>query len=240
MNVKDIISASYTVLTKLSKNRLLRAILNLREKYIKLEEKYNELKEENERINAILKKEKIKSINKDANKPSSKKPEWDKKGVGNDGKGRKKGKGRGKKPRKGAGNRPKDVKPDRTEKATVDHCSLCSKDLTGQEPLESSNERIIEDIPDIVERPEVIKVEQEKKYCNDCKEVITAKSELALPKADIGAEQHNFDLLSVGGCVFTIYEDQGLFEDLFWKRHINIRAFETCDLGFQDNERCIR
>ena len=186
MNVKDIISASYTVLTKLSKNRLLRAILNLREKYIKLEEKYNELKEENERINAILKKEKIKSINKDANKPSSKKPEWDKKGVGNDGKGRKKGKGRGKKPRKGAGNRPKDVKPDRTEKATVDHCSLCSKDLTGQEPLESSNERIIEDIPDIVERPEVIKVEQEKKYCNDCKEVITAKSELALPKADIG------------------------------------------------------
>ena len=186
MNVKDIISASYTVLTKLSKNRLLRAIQSLREKYIKLEEKYNELKEENERINAILKKEKIKSVNKDANKPSSKKPEWDKKGVGNDGKGRKKGKGRGKKPRKGAGNRPKDVEPDRTEKATVDRCSLCGKDLTGQEPLESSNERIIEDIPDIVERPEVIKIEQEKKYCDDCKEVITAKSELALPKADIG------------------------------------------------------
>ena len=37
-----------------------------------------------------------------------------------------------------------------------------------------------------VEKPDIIKVEQEKKYCDDCKEVITAKSELALPKADIG------------------------------------------------------
>jgi len=186
MNLKDILSATYTALSKLSKNKLLRALKSLRERYIKLEEKYNELKAENERINAILKKEKIKAVNEDANKPSSKKPEWDKKGVGNDGKGRKKGKGRGKKPRKGAGNRPKNAEPDRTEKATVDRCNLCGKDLTGKEPLESSNERIIEDIPDIVERPEVIKVEQEKKYCDDCKEVLTAKSELALPKADIG------------------------------------------------------
>jgi len=55
-----------------------------------------------------------------ANKPPLKQPEWDEKGVGNDGKRKKKGKGR------------------------------------------------------------------EKKYCNDCKEVITAKSDPALPKADIG------------------------------------------------------
>ena len=186
MNIKAILSATYTALSKLSKNRLLRAILSLREKYIKLEEKNNELEAENEKLKEELKKNKIKSVNTNANKPSSKQPEWDKKGVGNDGKGKKKGKGRGKKPRKGAGNRPKNVEPDRTEKATVDCCNLCGKDLTGQDPLESSNERIIEDIPDIVERPEVIKVEQEKKYCPDCKEVITAKSELALPKADMG------------------------------------------------------
>ena len=186
MNVKDIISASYTALAKLSKNRLLRMLQSLRDKYIKLEEKNKELEAENERLKKELKKKKIKSVNKDANKPSSKQPEWDKKGVGNDGKGRKKRNGRGKKPRKGAGNRPKNAEPDRTEKATVDCCNLCGKDLTGQDPLESSNERIIEDIPDIVERPEVIKVEQEKKYCPDCKEVITAKSELALPKADMG------------------------------------------------------
>jgi len=186
MNVKGTISASYTGLSKLSKNRLLRALQSLRDKYIKLEEKNNELEAENERLKEELKKKKIKSVNKNANKPSSKQPEWDKKGVGNDGKEKKKGKGRGKKPRKGAGNRPKNVEPDRTEKATVDRCFLCDKDLIGQDPLESSNERIIEDIPDIVERPEVIEVEQEKKYCPDCKEVITAKSELALPKADMG------------------------------------------------------
>lgn len=63
--------------------------------------------------------------------------------MGNDGKGKKKRKGRGKKPRKGAGNRPKDIKPNRTEKAKVDSCSLCGKDLSDQEPLESTNERIV-------------------------------------------------------------------------------------------------
>jgi len=33
-----------------------------------------------------------------------------------------------------------------TEKATVEHCGLCGKDLSDQEPLESTNERIVEDI----------------------------------------------------------------------------------------------
>ena len=103
MKIIDILSMSYTTLVKLSKNRLLIEFQYLREKYIKLEEKNNELKAENDK----LKKNKIKSVNRNANKPSSKQPEWDEKGVGNDGKGKKKGKGRGKKPRKGAGNRPK-------------------------------------------------------------------------------------------------------------------------------------
>ena len=186
MTIKYILSASYIALSKLSQNKLLRALQSLREKYIKLEKIINELRAENAKLKEALISQKIKSVNRNANKPSSKQPEWEEKGVGNDGKGKKKRKGRGKKPRKGAGNRPKDIKPNRTEKATVDCCSLCGKDLTGQDPLESSNERIIEDIPDIVERPEVIKIVQEKKYCDDCKEVITAKSKLALPKADIG------------------------------------------------------
>jgi len=186
MTIKYILSRTYAALAKSPKNRLLEALQSLREKYIKLEEKNNELRAENKKLKEELKKQKIKSVNKNANKPSSKQPEWDKKGVGNDGKGKKKRKGRGKKPRKGAGNRPKNLEPDRTEKATVDRCSLCDKDLTDQDSLESCNERIVEDIPDIVEKPEVIKIEQEKKYCDDCKEVITAKSELALPKADIG------------------------------------------------------
>ena len=186
MNIKDILSVTYSAFSKLSASNLVKAFQSLREKYVKLEKENSELKAENERLINLLKKQKIESINKDANKPSSKRPEWNKSGAGNDGKEKKNRKGRGKKPRKGAGNQLKKLKPDRTEKATVDNCSLCGKDLSDQKPLESINGRIIEDIPDVIERPEVIKVEQEKKYCPDCKEVITAKSELALPKADIG------------------------------------------------------
>jgi len=97
MNIKDILSSTYAVLSKLSKNRLLRAIQSLREQYIELEEKNKELKAENKKLQELFKDQKIKSVNMDANKPSSKQPEWDKKGVGNDGK-EKKRKGRGKKP----------------------------------------------------------------------------------------------------------------------------------------------
>jgi len=186
MSIKDILSITYIALSKLSKNKLLRALQGLREKYIELEKNINELKAENAKLKEALISQKIKSVNRNANKPSSKQPEWEEKGVGNDGKGKKKRKGRGKKPRKGAGNRPKDIKPNRTEKAKVDRCSLCGKDLSDQEPLESTNERIIVDIPDVVEKLEVVEIEQEKKYCDECKEVITAKSELALPGADIG------------------------------------------------------
>jgi len=186
MTIKDTLSATYITLSKLPKDRLLKALQSLREKYIELEGKVNELKAENAKLKEQLQNGKIKSVNKDANKPSSKQPEWEEKGVGNDGKGKKKRKGRGRKPRKGAGNRSKNIKPTRTEKATVDCCRVCGKDLRDHDPLESSNGRIIEDIPDVVEKLEVIQIEQEKKYCDDCKAVITAKSELALPKSDIG------------------------------------------------------
>jgi len=186
MTIKEVLSASYIALSKLTKKKLLRALQSLREKYIELEKKINEVEAENAKLKEEVKSLKIKSVNKDANRPSSKQPEWEEKGVGNDGKGKKKGRGRGKAPRKGAGNRAKKKKPNRTEKATVEECYLCGKDLSEQQPLESTNDRIIEDIPDTVEKLEIISVKQEKKYCNDCKEVITAKSDLALPKSDIG------------------------------------------------------
>jgi len=186
MTIKDVLSTSYIALSKLTKNKLLKALQSLREKYIELEKKINEVEAENAKLKEEVKSLKIKSVNKDANRPSSKQPEWEEKGVGNDGKGKKKGRGRGKAPRKGAGNRAKKKKPNRAEKATVEECCLCGKDLSEEQPLESTNDRIIEDIPDTVEKLEIISVNQEKKYCNDCKEVITAKSDLALPKSDIG------------------------------------------------------
>jgi len=174
------------------KRKLVQAVLHLRDRYNELLERNKDLEEriialsaENKRLKQEIEHKKIVSINEKANKPSSKQPEWEVKGVGNDGKG-KKGKGRGHKPRKGAGNQKKHREPNRTEKATVDQCYLCGKDLTEKEALESSNDRIIEDIPDASFESEVILIKQEKKYCDECKEVITARSELALPKSDIG------------------------------------------------------
>lgn len=144
----------------------------------------NELELENIRLKAELSKLKVKEVNLKVNQPTSKQAEWELKGVGNDGKGRRKG--RGKKGRKGAGNKGKAKLITRTETAKVERCSICGKVLTEQPSLESENIRIIEDIPEIPLELEVIQVKQEKKYCNHCKKVITASSELALPKTDIG------------------------------------------------------
>lgn len=185
MSIKDIIFSSIQVLLSCSKQKLIEAIQTLRELYYELEKENRALKEEITKLQEELTKNRIKLVNKNANKPSSKQAEWEAKGVGNDGKG-KRGKGRGKRPRKGAGNQKKDKEPTREEKATVTYCDLCGKDLRDKEPLESSNDRIIEDIPDPSFETEIILAKQEKKYCDDCKEVITARSELALPKSDIG------------------------------------------------------
>lgn len=127
---------------------------------------------------------KIKEVNKSYSKPTSKQPEWEKKGVGNDCKEKKKG--RVKKGRKGSGNKAKNRPITRSESCTVETCDFCGKDLSGQLPLESKNTRIIEDIPEIPVELEVIEVVQEKKYCSDCKKVTTANSELALQKSDFG------------------------------------------------------
>ncbi len=90
---------------------LIEAFEKLQKKYQELERQNKEQREEIIHLKAELERIKIKSINLEVNKPSSQKPDWDKKGVGNDGKGNKnKGKGRGHKARKGAGNLRKDKK----------------------------------------------------------------------------------------------------------------------------------
>jgi hypothetical protein len=76
--------------------------------------------------------------------------------------------------------------PNSEQTASVDRCDLCGKDLSAQQSLESTNERIIEDIVAPAEETVVTLVRQQKKYCADCKEITTAKSDLALPGADMG------------------------------------------------------
>jgi len=184
MSIKDILIATYLTLLKWPKRRLIKALESLRTSYTELESQVDKLKEENAKLKQQLEQDKIKETNKQANKPSSKQAEWEK--GGSKDKGKKKRKGRQRKSRKGAGNRPKNMLPHSEKTATVDTCDLCGKDLSAQRPLESINERIIEDIIAPPEETVVTLVTQEKKYCVDCQEVTTAKSDLALPGADIG------------------------------------------------------
>ena len=188
MDLKEILVTRFNIYFRWRKAKLIEALRELREKYLQLDSKNKQLEQENAQLKEQIEREKIKGTNKEVNKPSSKKPEWEKSSPdggdkGKEKKKRKKGKRKG---RKGAGNRPKNLKPNETATAEVEKCNLCDKDLSDQPPLESSNERIIEDIPDIPEEPVITLVTQQKKYCDECQEVITAKSDLALPKADIG------------------------------------------------------
>lgn len=183
MSLKSLLSYTLHYLKFFSKEKLLSAFVALREQYLSLTTKYNELEEEIKRLKAELSKNQIRAVNKTVNQPSSKQAEWELKGVGNDGQGKKKG--RGKQGRKGAGNKAKTrtVTHHATAKVTV--CDNCGNDLTEQPALKSENTRIIEDIC-LMPELQVIEVIQEKKYCSDCKKVVTASSDLALPKTDIG------------------------------------------------------
>ncbi len=146
-------------------------------------EKHLTLEEENAKLKAELEGIRIKNVNKEANKPSSKQPEWEPKGVGNEPKSGKLR--REKKKREGSGNKRKTRDASVMVKATLECCTGCGEDLSSIKPLKDSNTRIIEDIPEVLE-PKVIAIEQEKKYCQNCHQVVTAKSDLALPGADIG------------------------------------------------------
>jgi len=96
MTIKDILSTTYIALSKLSQNKLLRALQSLRKKYIELEKNINELKAENTKLKEALISQKIKSVNRNANKPSSKQPEWEKKEWVMMAKGRRSARGEGK------------------------------------------------------------------------------------------------------------------------------------------------
>jgi transposase len=186
VSIKAIIRAGYRFFLGLTKEKLIEIILSLREEYTKAQGQIKKLKDENVKLKEEIKQQKIKGVNSETNKPSSKKAEWEDKAGKTDQPNDDKTKKRTRKPRAGAGNEAKHRKPNRTETATLDQCDLCGKDLSDKQALNSRNERIIEDIPDPVEKTDVVKIIQEKKYCDDCKQVITAKSELALPGADIG------------------------------------------------------
>ena len=162
MSIQAIVQAGDSFFLGLTKKKLIDVIVSLREEYTKAQAQIKKLKDENAKLKEELKQQKIKGVNNAANKPSSKKAEWEDKGSGTNQNNEGKNKKPTRKPRAGAGNKAKPRKPDRTETATVDHCDLCGKDLRDKQALKSRNERLIEDIPDPVEETEVVKIIQEK------------------------------------------------------------------------------
>lgn len=184
MSLQTILSITFQYLKKLSKRRMWDAFVILRNQYLEAAEKIKVLEQENRRLKAEQSKNKIHVVNMKANQPTSKQPEWELKGVGNDGQGKRKGRGR--KGRKGAGNKTKDRPATDHETAKVEQCDVCGKDLSEQSALQTENVRVIEDIPSIPKATQLIKVRLEKKYCRHCSKVVTAVTDLALPKTDIG------------------------------------------------------
>ena len=184
MDVKEILIASFSSITGWPKAIVVKAVICLRDRYFELESRVKQLEQENAKLKEQLEQSKINATNCDVNKPSSKKAEWEKDSTVDKGKrqGRRKKQG----PRKGAGNRPKNLTPNHEETTTVESCDLCGKDLSDKEPLESVNVRFIEDIPEPPKEPVITKVTQQKKYCDDCQQVVTAKTDLGLPGSDIG------------------------------------------------------
>jgi cell division septum initiation protein DivIVA len=172
------------MLFKWRKAKLIKALIELRDKYLQSQARVKQLEKQIAELKKKVEHEKIKDTNKQVNKPSSKQAEWEKDNSKDKGKNRRERRNR--KPRKGAGNRPKNLVPNSEQTASVDRCDLCGKDLSAQRALESANERIIEDIVAPPQETVVTLVKQQKKYCADCKEVTTAKSDLALPGADMG------------------------------------------------------
>lgn len=120
-------------------------------------------------------------INKAANQPSSKQPEFDK-NTGAD-KKKKKWKKR-RKGRVGAGNRPK-PESDVVNRNPLTFCPTCENDLTTRPVIEEVS-RIVEDIPPIPEKTIISQEVQERKWCPSCAKIVSSVSEAALPGSDIG------------------------------------------------------
>jgi hypothetical protein len=124
-----------------------------------------------------------KKINEEVNKPSSKKPEWDKDGnpVKNKNKKHKK---RSKRP--GCGNASKtDLDPDEVNAIPLDSCPDCRLDLRRRKGTDAPG-RLVADIDPPRKKTTLCKEIEQLKWCPRCKKMVSSKTEKALPGSDIG------------------------------------------------------
>jgi hypothetical protein len=124
VNLREIFTTNFNIFFKWRKAKLVKALIELRDKYLKSQTRVNQLEKEITQLKEQLEKDKIKATNKEINKPSSKQAEWEKGGSKKQDKGKKKRRGRKQKSRKGAGNRTKNKKPNQTASAAVEQCDI--------------------------------------------------------------------------------------------------------------------
>ena len=144
--------------------------------------KDQEIKKLQDKLKEIEVAHKTEQINREANQPSSKKPEWDKDGNLVSGKRKKKRKNGGR--RKGSGNRKKDLIPTEENITPLDFCPECNEDLRDQ-PVFETRSRVVEDIPP-PPKPVVSKEITQRKWCPVCRKVVSSISERALVSSDYG------------------------------------------------------
>ncbi len=69
MNLKDILITSFNTFFKSPKAKLIKALVELRDKYLQSQNRVNQLEKENTLLKKQLEKDKIKATNKEVNKP---------------------------------------------------------------------------------------------------------------------------------------------------------------------------
>jgi len=143
-----------------------------------------ELAKEVTALGAELARMREKRTNETVNQPSSKQPEWNKDSDSDKSQRRRKRKLGGRRP--GSGNRSKmHLQPDISAHNNLDQCPDCGADLTDQ-PVLDINSRIIEDTEPPAEQTTVTEETSDRKWCPTCRKIVSAVSELALPRSDIG------------------------------------------------------
>lgn len=192
MKLAEILKLSKKALERISKVEIILIFLKLRKVFrLEIEKKTNEieiLSKELEKLKQERDKKKQKEINKESNQPSSKKPEWDKDGNLKKKKkdDQKKSRNKRSKKRKGSGNKKKkDLVPEETNHNPLNQCPDCGENLTFQKPSEQTT-RIVEDIEEPPKKTTVSKEIQERKWCPNCKKIVSSKTEKALPGSDLG------------------------------------------------------
>jgi hypothetical protein len=142
-----------------------------------------ELAKEVTALRAELARMQEQRTNETVNQPSSKQPEWNK-DRGPETPRRRKRKLGGRRP--GSGNRSKThLQPDCSVHNDLEQCPDCGTDLTDQ-PVLDVHRRIIEDTEPPAKQTTVTDETSDRKWCPTCRKIVSAKSELALPRSDIG------------------------------------------------------